>query len=136
MLLVLTITIFSGLESNISLQIKNESRYLTLNGQLRKICLRKTEQLTFLKIGVYSYNFNRNEIYDSNIKKRGLFQREIVVTVHSMCCRRLIDVKYFTGPHNNHIPRTRVKYFLTDKNESRYLTLRGQLRQICLRKTE
>ena len=78
------------------------------------------EEVTNVLSGdIYSFNFNRSKKFGSNEKKKGgALSTRGCYAVDSAYCRRHVDLKYATGPHNNQIPGLESTIYLQIKDES------------------
>ena len=77
------------------------------------------EEVTNVLSGdIYSFNFNRSEKCDSNEKKKGgALPTRGCYAVDSAYCRRHVDLKYATGPHNNQIPGLESTIYFPPQSE-------------------
>ena len=82
------------------------------------------EEVTNVLSGdIYFFNYNHREILTRMKRKRGALSTRGWCAVGSAYCKRRVDLKYATGPHNNHIPGLESTIRLQINDQSQYLTL-------------
>ena len=62
-------------------------------------------------------------------KKRGLCQRGVGAQSTAPVIDVNVDLKYATGPHNNHIPALESSIRLQIKDQSQYLSLQWKIKE-------